>query len=235
MTGDGSSQLKAFIRQLHSEPFDIPPPVRDHLERNAVAASLLASPAYEPTVVWSRMQGSPNGLLFSTLQGDATIPYWINLRSKQRRTLTSQPETERTEPDLISLVQLGGKDVCSHSNILHGGIVSTLFDEVALATISHCLDTHPADFDNPMIVHTVQLDVKFLKSVKVPGLVIIRSWCTAMSGRKCWVWAELLQEPSALTSKSDEGTKTVDDDPMKKMHVMATCESLWLQSPKAKM
>jgi acyl-coenzyme A thioesterase PaaI-like protein len=218
-------------RQIHHGPFDVPPRTRQHFERNAISASLLSSDAYEPTGVWSRLPGSPNALLDSTLHSATTLPHVVNLGAKKRRELPPAPPLtgaplHSEQPDLIALVQLGGMDVCSYPGMLHGGMISTLFDEALHATVYHCLDTHPY-VDTPTMVFTVQLNVKLLKPVKVPGLVVIRCWCTAMSGKKCWTRAELLQEDGVAESGGG--------DPMARLRVMASCDALWLQSPSTKL
>jgi hypothetical protein len=229
---------RAVIQQLHRQPFDIPRNIREHFEGKPVAAAFLSLETYEPTVNWSRQPGSMNGLMKSTLQSEDTIPYWITLRTKQRRTPPSEPINDPSfplgDPDLISLIHLGGSGLCSYPNTLHGGMVSTLFDEVSLATINHCFDTHPANQDNPTRFFTMQLTVKYRHAVKLPGIVVIRSWCAAVSGRKCWTYAELLQETDDDAVQLTDANSVGENSP-RNLQVKATCESFWLRSQETKL
>ncbi|SMQ49524.1 unnamed protein product [Zymoseptoria tritici ST99CH_3D7] len=225
---------KTAIKQLHIQPYAIPQNIRSHFEDNAITAKCLSLQNYEPTVPWARMQGSANGLFLSTLNNENTIPHWITLRTKQRRNLPTAPTpgvevSTTTKPDLITLIHLGGSGVCSFHNTLHGGMISTLFDEVFFATLNHVMYTHPADVDNPTRFSTMQLDVKYRRSVRVPGIVVVRAWCLAIAGRKCWTYAELLQESGDDQSRASS-TDAGGADVMERLHVAATCEAFWLRS-----
>lgn len=225
-------------RHLHA--YTIPTAVQDHFDCNTIAAKFLALPAYEPTVVWPREPSSTSGLLRKTLQSDSTIPHWVTLRTKQRRVIPSQQITgddsplEQSGPDIISLIHLAGPDVCSFPDTAHGGLISTLFDEVSLATLCHALDTYAGSKEKPLTFFTAQLNVKFKRPVRVPGTVFLRSWCVAMTDRKCWTRTELLQEPALDPAQPEKNNEDGVGDPMARLHGMATCEAFWLRPQGAK-
>ncbi|KAA8915068.1 HotDog domain-containing protein [Sphaerosporella brunnea] len=77
------------------------------------------------------------------------------------------------EKEFLCLVSLG-EDLCGHHDILHGGMVLTLLDEVCGAAVE------AASF-------TAYLNATFKKPVRTPGVVLCRSRVVKKERRKVFV------------------------------------------------
>ena len=83
-----------------------------------------------------------------------------------------------TTGELLALVSLGG-EMCSHAGVLHGGLCTTIFDEVAGG-----LAVRESE-DNLMAAN---FNVNLRKPVQAPGLILVKAWIERPpEGRKTWV------------------------------------------------
>ena len=76
--------------------------------------------------------------------------------------------------------------MCSHTGVLHGGINTTIVDEVAgrLAV----MEASP-----PLMA--VNFNVNLRKSVQAPGLILVKAWIERPAeGRKVWVKCRIEQD-----------------------------------------
>jgi acyl-coenzyme A thioesterase PaaI-like protein len=75
--------------------------------------------------------------------------------------------------------------MCSHTGVLHGGINTTIVDEVA---------GRLAVMEASQSLMAVNLNVNLRKSVKAPGLVLVKAWIDRPpEGRKVWVKCRIEQ------------------------------------------
>ncbi|KAK3722461.1 hypothetical protein LTR37_002453 [Vermiconidia calcicola] len=138
---------------------------------------LLNNPSYEQTGAGSRTVGGPTGkssnsLIGKTLFTDHTL--------RAIRFLYKPKANEREfGGELLALVSLGD-EICSHANVLHGGINTTIIDEVSGGLAMRESVPHS--------LMAVNFTVKLRKSVKTPGIVLVRAWLDRKpEGRKVWV------------------------------------------------
>ncbi|KAF4216882.1 hypothetical protein CNMCM6457_004753 [Aspergillus fumigatiaffinis] len=119
------------------------------------------------------------------------------------------------------MVDLATPGVSGHPSTAHGGVVATLLDEaMSLAVAMHA----PSSGDHPRgAIYTAQLDVRYKKPLRVPGLVVVRAKVVARVGRKYWVRAQAVQE------ESDEGLGG-HLEWAKKKTVVTDAMAFWIQT-----
>ncbi len=185
----------------------------DHFSQYEGLDSMLESPEYEPVPVWGRIPKHHGGDAFfaQTLGTESTIPHCFMLKRRDRVPLSERPEAphaaaERTHttrlparasspPDTITFLTLSQPGVCSHPSTAHGGLVSVILDEVMSHTLLSHFPTEPDTVDETrMTLFTAQLEVLFKRPVRVPGVLIVKAWCMANSGKKYWMRAEAYQQ-----------------------------------------
>lgn len=106
-------------------------------------------------------------------------------------------------PELKAIITLGN-DLCGFSNVCHGGIVATLFDETMGELINVNLKHRTIKRTSYM---TGYLNTSYRKPVNTPGTILIRAKITKYDGKKIFM------------------TATVEDG---KGTVLSTCESLFI-------
>ena len=83
-----------------------------------------------------------------------------------------------TTGELLVLVSLGS-EMCSHAGVLHGGINTTIIDEVGGGL---------AVRESSNNLMAVNFNVNLRKAVRAPGIVLARAWIDRRpEGRKFWV------------------------------------------------
>ncbi|KAF7118073.1 hypothetical protein CNMCM5793_007459 [Aspergillus hiratsukae] len=171
--------------------------------------SLLNSPDYYPIRTWSRLpkpHTGEDGFFAGTLATSSTIPHCLTLRRRNLQpppqdvpvwpSPTAKPSSAPSPnpPDVIMMVELATPGVNGHPDTAHGGVVATLIDEaMSLAVAMHAVPSgdHPRG-----AIYTAQLDIRYKKPLRVPGLVVVRAKVVARVGRKFWVRAQAVQEES---------------------------------------
>lgn len=112
-----------------------------------------------------------------TLNTERTIPHFCMFKSD---THSAQ------DPTLIALIHLGA-GVAGHAGISHGGMISTLLDEIMGSLVA--ASTQGSAY------FTVNLNVDFMRPVAVPGAIMIKATVEAREGRKISIVAELTSVP----------------------------------------
>ena len=139
--------------------------------------SLLNDPAYEHITSNTRLVDGPFGQSFNSLLGRTLF---TDTTFRAIKCLY-----KASDETMVALVSLGS-DMCSHTGVLHGGINTTIVDEVAgrlAVTVSS------------QALMAVNLNVNLRKSVKAPGLVLVRAWIERPpEGRKVWVKCRIEQD-----------------------------------------
>lgn len=216
------------------------PALLDPFRAIAWSNSLLNSPDYYPIRTWSRLvkpHTGEDGFFASTLATSSTIPHCLTLRRRNllpppqeppvwpSPTATPSSAPSPIPPDIIMMVDLATPGVSGHPSTAHGGVVATLIDEaMSLAVAIHA----PSSGDHPRgAIYTAQLDVRYKKPLRVPGLVVIRAKVVARVGRKYWVRAQAVQE------ESDENSGRGLGGPLewaKKKTVVTDAMAFWIQT-----
>lgn len=180
----------------------------------------------------SRTLSDPNGpspghsLMASTWNSDATIPRLLSMYR------SGTPNSTGSGPELRRFYTLGN-GLNSHPKLLHGGVLSTLLDStmsnLAGFALQEYLATKGEDAEGSSVV-TAQLNVGFLKGVRTPGTVRVRSWVKeggiveGNDGRGLRkVWIEGVVESDQIPGV---GEGAVDE---RDLVVHARAEGLWLR------
>lgn len=141
---------------------------------------LLSDPALSHVMVGSRTQrrgGTENSLLGKTLWSDSTIRASRGFYRAPITTATTEPPHDPKQGQLYLLLSLGS-DMNGHEDVAHGGTLSVLLDEV-MGMLAYT--------EQKQEVMTVALNVKFLKPLPTPGVVLCKaSMARAPDKRKFW-------------------------------------------------
>ena len=88
-----------------------------------------------------------------------------------------------------------GSDVAGHPRITHGGFTSALIDETTGGLV---YEMKKAGLLGEGPAFTARLEVDFKKPLPVGTVVICTAKLMSIEGRKCWVEAEMLDEPGGM-------------------------------------
>ena len=176
---------------------------------------LLKDSSYEHIGKTTRTHGGPRGPSFNILIGKTLF---TNHTIRAMKLLYKAPsstkpmagssdqhqEGKTTSGELTALISLGD-EMCSHTNVLHGGINTTIIDEVGGALAAR---------EVPVDMMAVNFNVNLRKSVKTPGIILVRAWMEKPpQGRKIWVHCRTEQdgqtciESESLYLEVDMGSK----------------------------
>jgi hypothetical protein len=179
--------------------------------------SILESPDYDSIPFWARIRkpGGEDSFFGETLGTGSTIPHCLMLKRRVTTPLSeragsiqslSQHDSQAPiafsdssiPPDTITLLAMSSPGICSHRSTAHGGVISTILDEVMSHTlVSHFL-VEPDQVDElRKTVFTMQLQVTFMRPVRTPGVLIVKSWCVGGKGKKYWMKAQAFQQEPA--------------------------------------
>ena len=153
---------------------------------------LLSDPSYQHTSSGSRRLGGTHGPSFSSLMGKTlfTSNTLRAIRSLYKPSASAydgslHAEGKKFGGEVLALISLGD-EMCSHATVLHGGINTTLIDEVGGDLASR--EIH----DDLMAVN---FNVNLRKAVRTPGVVLVRAWMERQpEGRKIWVKCRIEQD-----------------------------------------
>ena len=144
---------------------------------------ILNDPSWKRTSMSTRKLGGPQGpklnsLLAKTLFTDNTI--------RAVQTFYRPKEAANgVGGEVVALLSLGD-EICSHVNVLHGGMNAMLVGEIG---------AHLAMQEFPGDIMAANMNVNLRKSVKIPGIVVGRAWMERPpEGRKVWVKIRLEQD-----------------------------------------
>lgn len=118
-----------------------------------------------------------------------------------RKTPPGQDEAKLQGADLpyfITFVHMGS-DVNGYRDVVHGGILASLFDE----TVGLCAETYRAFVSKDRTrLYTATLDVSYRSPVATPGAVLIKTWVRQIEGRKWFLEAQLLDTDGLLKAEA---------------------------------
>lgn len=112
-----------------------------------------------------------------TLNTATTMPHFC--------MFTSNTQT-MSDTTMVALIHLGA-GVAGHAGICHGGMISTLLDEIMGTLV--VVSTHGSSY------FTANLNVDFVRPVVVPGAIMVKATVEAVEGRKIRVVGELMGVP----------------------------------------
>ncbi|KXH36288.1 thioesterase superfamily protein [Colletotrichum nymphaeae SA-01] len=115
--------------------------------------------------------------------------------------------------ELSSLFALS-RGVDGYPNIAHGGMTAVLIDEVLGVLIQRNMDTERGDPIFKMNTVTSSMNIKYLKPIKTPSVVLGTGQIKEIRGKKIMLKAVL---------KDADGMELV------------TCDSIWIGIPRVKM
>jgi acyl-coenzyme A thioesterase PaaI-like protein len=170
--------------------------------------NIINNPAYLIIETASRepKPSTEDKLIGATLKTNNTIAACLSMYKKP------QPSDSRIE-ELCSLLALES-GLNGHANIVHGGIIATILDEMmgVLQSVNNDWGQDIAVSEGRkqerLSEFTAQLKVKYVKPVRTPGVVCVQTRFDKHEGRKVWLKGEI---------KDDKG------------NVLATAESLFIQ------
>ncbi|OCK82047.1 hypothetical protein K432DRAFT_349764 [Lepidopterella palustris CBS 459.81] len=113
-----------------------------------------------------------HNLLLKTFNTPSTIPAVLSLYKKP-------PKGEHIT-ETLAFIALG-PDINGHADTAHGGIVATILDECA-GLIQRL--SAPIEGQESRPVFTAGLDVRFLRPVRTPQVILVRSKMLGAEGRK---------------------------------------------------
>ncbi|KAL8825364.1 MAG: hypothetical protein Q9191_004463 [Dirinaria sp. TL-2023a] len=149
--------------------------------------TLLNSPDIVDISLPTRRPAHLNPLITSTLRTETTIRAWKSLHTRDIEDATHQ---SRTFFLMLSL----GNGLQGHKGALHGGIFGVLIDQS-----NHICALSVA----PLSIMTAQMDLRFKKSVPVPGVVLCRSVIVRREGRRIWIRCTIEDGEGGLFCESE--------------------------------
>lgn len=169
-------------------PSDIPQPLR------SLATSTLTDPQFRAVSMSRTVTDSGRGhtLMGRTWNTPTTIPA---LLSFYRHSTTSSPSSNDDTIDLSHTTRAEvrrfyhfGPDMNAHPDLLHGGVISCILDSSLGGAVGIVAGRKVREGEAGVSLYTVQLNVKYVRPVKTPGAVMVRSWVTKVEGggRKMW-------------------------------------------------
>ncbi|KAL1953006.1 hypothetical protein VTO42DRAFT_3777 [Malbranchea cinnamomea] len=228
------------------KPYTVPPEAQAVFQSNRWTASLLASPHYTAVEIASRTS-KPTGedaYIADTLGTAATVPHLVALRKNNLTPAPTSPPsipdpparapTPQASPEIIVLAQLGNPGIAGHPHTAHGGVISTLFDEVmSLAVAAQVPGYDLNQAQERGRIYTSRLDVRYFRPVYVPAPCVVKAWVLARSGRKFWTMAQIIQEDGLWEGDSEDRGGSVEA--VRKKVVCAEALAFWVQKKPEKL
>ena len=144
---------------------------------------ILNDPAYQHSGHQTRIVDGPNGRSYNSLMGKTLF---TDHTLRAMKVLYKPADHQRgTTSEVIAIVSLGD-EMCSHPNVLHGGVNTTIIDEVGGGLAMR---------ESPESLMAVNFNVNLRKAVKTPGIVLVEAWFERPpEGRKMWVKCSIEQD-----------------------------------------
>lgn len=204
------------------KPYTVPDATKAAFQANNWTNTLLKNNAYQPIETYCRKpkpQTGEDAFIATVINTPTTIPHLLTLQRKPGQlakvpsgapSLPAPPDQWPKIPsnqpaDVVNLLYFGERDLNGHPGIVHGGIISTLLDELmALSVAAHIPDFDFADVNKFGQLFTMQLDVRFKRPVRTGAHAVLRTWCIGNEGRKWWVRAQLVQEENPIKPNGEK-------------------------------
>ncbi|PGH35083.1 hypothetical protein GX50_02114 [[Emmonsia] crescens] len=232
--------------------YAVPAETLNHFQSDPWTSSFLNLSTHTATKIYSRTSDPSTGedaFFAHTINSPTTIPYCLTLRKKQPDTPPIQPpyasfpppatgpNAPKTGPipsnkvDLFALFDLATPGINGHPNTAHGGVIATLLDEIMSVAVSVHIPGYRENASAERArLYTAQLDIRYLKPVRVPGMVVVKAWCVAREGRKFFMRGQLVQEEG-----EGEGRGKGQLEWVKRKLVCAEAYGVWVQAREGKL
>lgn len=156
----------------------------------------MSSPSLTPFPPTSRQAkpGACSTLLGSTLNTKDTISAYL--------ALAPSPVPGRTPPvsSLTTLLALE-HGVNGFANMAHGGLICLLMDDAMSQLLA--ANKRADDGGNWRDMNTGELKTRFLKVVRTPQVVVVKTKIREVAGRKCWMESEVVDEGGEVLVKGE--------------------------------
>ncbi|OJD14053.1 hypothetical protein AJ78_05559 [Emergomyces pasteurianus Ep9510] len=245
--------MSALSSPTNTPSYEIPTETLKHFQSDPWASSFLNLSTHTAIETYSRTFDPSTGedaFFAHTIGSPTTIPYCVTLRKKQiDDALPTQPpyatfpppatgpNAPKTTPipsnkvDLFALFALATPGISGHPDTAHGGVIATLLDEImSLAVSLHVPGYRDNEGAERARLYTAQLDVRYRKPVRAPGIAVVKAWCVAREGRKFFMKGQLVQEEGEAEGRGKGQLEWV-----KRKVVCAEAYGVWVQARKGKL
>ncbi|MCJ1287513.1 hypothetical protein MMC26_006865 [Xylographa opegraphella] len=164
-------------------------------------AKLLADPDFVliPTSTRTFKKSTEDALFAETLKTSDTIQAWI--------ALFRQPAPEATKVQEVHTIVSLGHGLNGYPHICHGGIVATLMDEV----MSTLLSVNKSQDGVSGGAVTASLNVRFMKPVWTPQVVLVTATFGDIKGRKLYLEAMVRDNSGIVLAKAEALFMRIDE------------------------
>jgi acyl-coenzyme A thioesterase PaaI-like protein len=188
VTRPNSRLLQAYVSAMDE-------PDLSHFKAIPWCSALISNPAYKTTNTFSRQPkpSTEDSLIALTLSSPSTIKNCLSLYKP------AIPPSSFIE-EVTTLLTLGD-GMNGGPNMLHGGIVATLMDDVMGTLLTVNKDQGGLPLTQSTV--TASLTVKYLNVIKTPGTVAVVARCRKKEGRKFWLDAEVRDGNGGVLAKGE--------------------------------
>ncbi|KAI1908532.1 hypothetical protein LOZ53_003692 [Ophidiomyces ophidiicola] len=232
------------VPKSQSASYTIPPETLSAFRANPWTASFISKGDYFPVETSARVKKplGEDAFIAETIATPTTIPHCLTLQHRNPIAPASEPPSLpappakwpkiTTPPNIVTLFEFGNPGISGHPNTAHGGVISTLIDEMmSVAIAMHIPGYTFNEATERGRIYTLQLDVRFRNPVYVPGPAVLKTWCISKVGRKFWLRAQVLQEEGL----GDEKAAAQPLEWAKKKVVCTEALGFFLQLPSEKL
>ncbi|KAG0650427.1 Verlamelin biosynthesis B [Hyphodiscus hymeniophilus] len=165
-------------------------------------SAILSNPAYKTTPTFSRhpKPTTEDSLIAVSLSSPSTISHCLSLYVPP-----ASPETFVSE--IITLLTLGA-GMNGGVDMLHGGIIATLLDDVMGTLLTVNKDRGGVPLTQGTV--TASLSVRYLKGVRTPGTVAVWARCRRREGRRFWLEGEVRDAEGMAVARGEAVWVRVD-------------------------
>ncbi|KAI1113245.1 HotDog domain-containing protein [Nemania sp. NC0429] len=146
--------------------------------------------------------GTPRSRVIKTTGEDALFGHTLNSESTIVRMLQVHEEpasaTERVNEIKVFLTL--GSGLNGYPDICHGGLVTTIMDEVIGILIPVNRERKNISSGTHM---TAYLNTSFIRPVPTPATILARAWFTKIEGRKFYTQGSIEDESGRILARAD--------------------------------
>lgn len=157
--------------------------------------TLISDPTFTHTPTYSRQPkvNHEDSLFASTLISPTTIPYCLSLYK-------IPPKSEPFITQLQTLFALS-TGLNGGPNLLHGGIISTLIDDVMGTLLTVNKDQGGLPLSQSTV--TGEMKVRYLRPVRTPGTVVVVAESVRREGRRIWLEGEVRDAEGVVLARGE--------------------------------
>ncbi|KAF4631035.1 hypothetical protein G7Y89_g7094 [Cudoniella acicularis] len=166
-----------------------------HFKTIPWCSTLLDNPEFTVTPTFSRQYkaSTEDSLIAETLRTPNTIERCLSIYKRPAAGTSWISELRM----LVSL----GSGMNGGPNVLHGGIIATLLDDVIGTLLTVNKDTEAIPLSSSTV--TASLNVTYLRKVSTPATVLVVARCLEVKGRKFSMYAEVQDGEGNVLAKAD--------------------------------